>query len=257
MQQSAKYRAVSPALIAAIGRRELLARSTLKDAIWATRDRLHQVYGAFWNGQPPRYHAWLEELRRAREAGDPAAFQAACRSILQRHASSRERLPILDRFFVEILRDLPPVHAVLDLGCGLNPLAIPWMGLDPHVTYTCYEIDAALVDFLNAYFHLAGIQGTAILADVVAAPPAEMADLALALKLLPTLNQIDRQAGRTLLRGLRTRYVLVSFPAKSLGGRDKGMQPFYEATFAELVAGEDWEVRRFSFPHEQAFLVTR
>jgi 16S rRNA (guanine(1405)-N(7))-methyltransferase len=255
--QSTKYRSVSPALVAAIGRRELLARPSLKAAIWATKDRLHQVYGAFWTGQPPRYETWLDHLRVARDTADPAVFRAASVSILLKHASSRERVPVLDRFFVEMLRDLPPIGSVLDLGCGLNPLAIPWMGLDPGVRYTCYEIDAALVDFLNAYFRLAGIDAEAIVCDVTTSPPTASADLALALKLLPTINHVDRRAGWSLLRQLEARYVLVSFPNKSLGGREKGMQPFYEATFEELVAGEKWQVRRFSFQEELAFLVTK
>ena len=137
------------------------------------------------------------------------------------HASTRERLPI-HRFYAEALAGIPPAQSVLDIGCGLNPLAIPWMGLPADVRYTCCDIDRGLVDFLNQYLAIAGIDGKAELRDVVtAAPPTERVHLALALKLLPTLDQLRRDAGISLLRALPVSHVVVSFPGRSLGGPRK------------------------------------
>jgi 16S rRNA (guanine(1405)-N(7))-methyltransferase len=64
-------------------------------------------------------------------------------------------------------------------------------------------------------------------------------------------------AGARLLDTLAARFVLVSFPVRSLGGREKGMAATYEARFATLVAGRGWSVRRYRFATELAFLVDK
>jgi 16S rRNA (guanine(1405)-N(7))-methyltransferase len=259
--RGANYRGVSPDLVRRIARHELAIRRSPRDAAKATKNRLHQIYGAFVSA-PIRPKRWLAELGVTVEPTSSApaqnpTFREACARIMARHASTAERLAILPRFYHTILAEVPSIRAVLDLGCGLNPLAIPWMGLPPGVAYTCYDVDADLVAFLNGFFGLAGVDGRAEQRDLVSAPPTAPADLAFALKLLPTLDQIERDAGATLLRALHTPYLLVSFPAHSLCGRAKGMPQHYEARFQALATAEGWTMRRFSFPSELAFLVRR
>jgi 16S rRNA (guanine(1405)-N(7))-methyltransferase len=253
--QSARYRGISPDLICAIGRRELAAGQGLKAAIKATKSRLHQVFGAFHLGEP-RYADWLLDLEAAAMTADPAALRAACAGVMSRHASMRERMPLLDRFYAEIFAGLPPPRSVLDLGCGLHPLALPWMGLPPDAVYRCYDIDAELIAFLNRFFAIVGVDGHAALRDLAAAPPGDAADIALALKLLPSLDHLAGDAGAALLRGLRARHVLISFPARSLGGRQRGMPNHYEARFGALLAAEGRTIlRTVPFSTELVFLV--
>jgi 16S rRNA (guanine(1405)-N(7))-methyltransferase len=176
---------------------------------------------------------------------------------MRQHASTRERLPVLDSFYRTIFGALPPIHSVLDVACGLNPLAIPWMPLTPGATYTACDLYADMIDFLNGFFEIAGIAGRAQVCDLVSGPPRQSADLALVLKTLPTLDQIAKNAGRELLRALDARFLVVSFPARSLGGRDKPMAEHYAQRFEALVAAEGWPVERFEFPTELAFLVRK
>ncbi len=253
VRQSARYRQVSPDLVAAIGRRELAARRGLKDAVKATKGRLHQVSGAFFDGEP-RYDRWLDALETAVTVGEEA-FRAACLVLMRHHASTRERLPILDRFYAQTLSALPPIRSVIDLGCGLNPLTLSWMGLASDVTYRGYDIDAGLIDFLNRFFALVGVDGAATLCDLVTSPPREEADLALALKLLPTLDHLERGAAVALPRSLRARHLLVSFPARSLGGRHGGLAQQHEARFTTQAQDAGWRTQRFAFPGELAFPV--
>ena len=70
------------------------------------------------------------------------------------------------------------------------------------------------------------------------------------------LTQIDKTAVPRLLDSLHAKYLLISFPAKSLGGRSKGMVQNYEALFEGWLEGRDWVVKRFAFENELAFLVT-
>jgi 16S rRNA (guanine(1405)-N(7))-methyltransferase len=271
VRAAAKYRDISPTLIRAVGARELHARRSLKQAVKATKNKLHQVAGAYL-GERPDYAAWLAELRAAPDARRPTpddgkvlaspssvlrrpSFTSACRRIMAHHASTRERLPILDRFYVETLAGLSPIRSVLDVACGLNPLALPWMPLAPDARYLACDIYSDMVDFLNQFFAIAALPGEAFVHDLAAGPPDTPVDLALALKIIPPLEQLDRRAGARLLRGLNARHILVSFPAQSLGGRGKGMVTNYERHFYELIDGTGWQARRFEFPTELAFLV--
>lgn len=246
---SAKYRAVSPALVRDLAARELAAGRSRKEAIKAVKNKLHQVAGAYFEARPD-YAGWLRELQTP-------LFKTACQAVMRRHASTRERLPVLERFYAEALAGAPPPRVVLDLACGLNPLALPWMPLAPGAEYLACDLYADLAEFLNGFFALAGVRGRAEVCDLLRGAPHVAADLALALKLLPVLEQVDRGAPLRLLREIRAPRVLVSFPAQSLGGRGKGMAQSYERRFRELVAGEGWEIAMFAFPTELAFLVTK
>ncbi len=250
---SSKYKHVSPDLVRALGAIELEKRPSLKTAVKATKNKLHQVGGAYLDGTP-NYDKGLALL--AASAHDPAALRAACRQIMRWHASTQERLPILDDFYTTILADLPPITSVLDLACGLNPLAWPWMPFDQQTTYQAYDIYADSMAFVTAFMELVGINGRADVRDILHNPPAEPVDLAFILKTLPCLEQIDKSASTRLLDTIQARYLLISYPAASLSGRNKGMVATYDAHFQNLSDGRDWQVQRHRFPTELAFLVT-
>src|SRR5690349_15701189 len=61
---SSKYAAISEDMIRSIGLRELAARRNLKEAIKATKNKLHQVAGAYLDGRLP-YDEWLALLGAA------------------------------------------------------------------------------------------------------------------------------------------------------------------------------------------------
>src|SRR5262245_411564 len=151
--ESPKYHAISEVLIRRIGLRELAARRSLKEAVKATRNKLHQVAGAYLDGRLD-YAAWTEQLAGAAQAGDSELRQTSLR-IMQHHASTRERAGILGAFYTTALAGLPPIRSVLDVACGLNPLALPWMPLAPDATYVACDIYSDMIAFLNDYFRIA------------------------------------------------------------------------------------------------------
>jgi 16S rRNA (guanine(1405)-N(7))-methyltransferase len=236
-----------------IGAQELEKRRSLKEAVKATKNKLHQVGGAY---QPGRinYEKGLEMLRET--AVLSPNFRAICHSIMQGHASTHERLPILDEFYQTTLADLPPVHTVLDLACGLNPLVYPWLPLPPDVQYTAVDIYSDMLNFVQEFFAIAGINGRTEQRDIIGNPPTEPADLILLLKTLPCLEQVDKNAAANLMDSLNGRFLLISYPAQSLGGRGKGMVENYTRQFESLADGRSWQVQKFEFSTELAFLVT-
>jgi len=255
VQASSRYSQVSEDLIRTIGAQELARRTSFKEAVKAAKNKLHQVGGAYLLAKHD-YTTWQSDLTQLAHNGERAAFLAYVQRVMSYHASTRERLPILEHFYHTILADLPPVHSVLDIACGLNPLALPWMPLAGPVTYYAYDIYQDMIDFLNQCLQLLPVQGQAQVCNVIQSCPAHTVDLALVLKTLPCLEQVEKTAGARLLQALNARTIVVSFPLHSLGGRARGMQAHYAAGFAALL-DPTWSIKRLVFASELVFLITK
>ena len=253
---SRNYRHISRDFIEALGSEELAKRSNLKEAIKAAKNKLHQVGGAYIEGEV-HYRSWIAQLRQAGAHGDKKLLKQACMGIMGYHASTRERLPILEQFYTTLLAGLPPIRSVIDIACGLHPLAIPWMLLGQDVRYYAYDIYRDMADFLNEFMDLIQVQGYAQACDVIQHCPAFKVDLAFMLKAIPCLEQVDKNAGLRLLEAINADHLLVSFPVHSLGGRKKGMTSNYEARFHEMVGHKNWLIERFEFPTELVFRIAR
>jgi 16S rRNA (guanine(1405)-N(7))-methyltransferase len=252
---SKKYRAICEDTIRRIARRELAHHGSVKAATKATKRRLHQIYGAF--EQDLDYEAAYRGLESAYGTGSAARIQEACRQILDQHSSTRERLPILDRFYPAILSVTGQPAAILDLGCGLNPLALPWMDLPAAARYIALDIDAARIAFLNRYLALAGLESLARCQDLLAHPPDDLADVAFLLKMSPSLERQEPGATPRLIERLRAPSIVVSFAVKSLGGREKGMVEHYQRQFSEWIEERGWPVDELVFETELVFVVKK
>ncbi len=256
VRKGARYSDISVDLVRRVGEQELDRGRSFKDVVKATRNKLHQVGGAYQERPIPyaRLQAELESLPHDARA---PALQVFCRQAMQLHASTRERLPLLERFFNEILASLAPVQSVLDVACGLNPLAIPWMALAPEARYYACDVYAGMVEFIGCFLDHLRLAGKAEMCDLLQAVPQTPVQVALLLKAIPCLEQVDKEVGLRLLAGVQAGHILVSFPAHSLGGRSKGMVRNYEAHFREMISGQSWKIQRFEFPGELAFLVEK
>jgi 16S rRNA (guanine(1405)-N(7))-methyltransferase len=95
VQASPKYRHIHPDFIRRVGAEAFAKGYKLNAAIKDTKNKLHQVGGAYQVARPA-YPAWLEALRAA---GTPQEQKAACLQAMRQHASTRERLPILAEFY--------------------------------------------------------------------------------------------------------------------------------------------------------------
>lgn len=249
---TSKYKQVTPDLIQVIGQRELAIRPSWKEAVKATKSKLHQVAGAYQDTKI-NYTQSLDLLQE--RANSPTEFRETCRQIMRWHVSSRERLPILQDFFSAILGEAPGLLSVIDIACGLNPLAWPWMPFDDQVEYTAYDIYADSIAFIHDFMNIAGINGRAEVRDVLQHPPTQQVDLAFILKSLPCLEQLSKNATFTLLDAIQARNLLISYPVTSIGGRRKGMITNYDAQFENIANRYNWSFTRFEFSTELAFLV--
>jgi 16S rRNA (guanine(1405)-N(7))-methyltransferase len=246
VRRSARYRAVDAALVARLADEELPKSRNADDAVKRVKRRLHQAIGAFSSGRG-RGSAWPVE--------DPVELRAACRDAMRRHASTRERLDWLDRFHAAIWQRTGCPRSILDLGCGLHPLSLPWMGIGD-ARYVAVDADAGALamvgGFLEAVSQPHRVEGR----DLVRGVPADSVDVAFLLKLVTTLDRQDPDAARRLLRGLRARHAVVSFASRSLGGRGGRDRAYRERL--DRLAGESGRVREVweaSVPNELVFVL--
>jgi len=255
VQSSRKYRHVCASTIERIALSEWAKRRSVKAAIKATKSRLHQVYGAY--EKPVDYDRAWTRLHTAYADGSPDRIRLVSEQLLTLHASTQERIPILDHFYASVFTLTGVPRSLLDLACGMNPLSLPWMGLDEGASYHAYDIDCERIAFLGRYLDLAGIAGYARCQDMISTPPSEPADMALLLKSSPCLERQERGSTLALLAGLNVRYIVVSFPVKSLGQREKGMAEHYDQSFTRMVSDRPWEVQRLDLCTEMAFVVDK
>ena len=261
-----KYRTVHTGLARAIAAAELAKGRSLKEAVKATKNQLHQS-AAVYIRRNLQYDDVLSQLQTAVAAAkrgpdnfapsDNAAVRALLCRLLSAHASTNERLPQLDTFYAQLFQHLPPVRSVLDIACGLHPLARPWMPLPPEAAYHAIDIFADQIDFLNRFFSIMGYAGTAEQRNALDDMSKPAADIAFLLKTLPCLEQIESGAGERLLHRIDAPILIVSFPNHTLAGRKQGMAQHYAANFEALISNARWQAQTLTYPSEQVYIVRK
>lgn len=255
VSRSPKYAQLADTLVSRITAEEARKHKNQQDIIRSARTRLHQLTGAYLAPKID-YAQWLVNFKSL-SPKDRQGLESISLSMMRLHASTYERIEVLPTFFQTSLASISPVKSVLDIACGLNPLSIPWMPLADNFTYYASDVVSPLVYFLWHYFDLFGIHGNASILDLSFSIPSQPVQLALLMKTLPLMEQIERGLSQKVLESLNAEHILVTYPLRSLGGRRKGMEETYQSQFDQLVAGRDWKIQDFRFPNEVAYLVTK
>ena len=256
VQKNARYAAMDAALVESVARDMLKKGFSKKETIKRTRAKLHQVGGAYQEQKIP-YDELLTTLQSLPHEKDSAEVMAFCRETMHYHRSTEERLNLLDRMYEGIFAQLPPVTSILDLACGLNPLTLPWMPISGNCTYYACDVYSQMMDFISVFLHHIHQSGEAFTCDLTRSIPQQAVDLAIVLKTIPCLEQLDKTIGARLLNQLNAKSMLVSFPVRSLTGRAKDMPRFYEEHFTELVQETDWHSTTIPTADELFFLLTK
>jgi len=230
---SSKYRDLAPAALERTAKWALERHRKPADALKAAKRKLHQAFGAYLDpGSLKALDRALDDL----ESG--ADLPATCRTILRLHRSSEERLDVLEEFYAAIWAETGVPGAIVDVAAGFNAFAHPFMGLPAGTSYTSVEIDRRLADATARFLTLTARAGDSVWSDVVSGFDVPEADVALVLKTLPCLEQQENGAASALLERLSPIPTLVvTYPVRSLGGREKGMRETYRAEIEALADG--------------------
>ena len=131
------------------------------------------------------------------------------------------------------------------------------MPISAKVKYYAFDVYKDLIKFLNEFMAINNVQGCAEVMDVIQHAPEINADLAFILNTIPCLEQIEKSAGLKILESINANFLVVSFPAQTLGGREKNMLKHYEARFNNLTQKKDWVIQRLEFRTELVFLIAK
>jgi 16S rRNA (guanine(1405)-N(7))-methyltransferase len=253
IKSSKKYRHVYEETIRMLAQEEIRRHRSLKQAEKAARNRLHQIVAGYVGDAD--YDRTTQELEVAFQTGDENIIRETIAAILATHASTRERLEIVDEFYAGIFGITGRPQVILDVACALNPLTFLWMDLPGAIHYHAYDIHERRIEFLNSYFSLQGVAPLAKVQDVILHLPEEKGDVAFILK---ELHRIERHygAGLTLLEALDVRHLVVSFPTVSLHG-GRSLADHYRKFFYKLIAAQSWPVAEIEFKSELVFCVDK
>lgn len=256
VQSSAKYAAIDPELVRALVEQELAKGRKNKETVKAVRNKLHQI-GSAYQEEPIDYAQLSQQLAALPHDLLSPEMRSFCLAAMAKHTSTRERLSFLDSFYSETLAGIGPIHSLLDMACGLNPLSLSWLPLAAGARVEVCDIYSDMTGFLNTFFAHNNFAGTAYTCDLIHHIPDKPVQLALLLKTIPCLEQVDKTIGRRLLSSIQSDHVLVSFPVHSLGGRGKGMRQNYDMHFQQLVSDLPRQITRYDFPGELVFRLSR
>jgi 16S rRNA (guanine(1405)-N(7))-methyltransferase len=255
LRRTRKYRFVCDATLHRMADWALGRHVKTKPALKAAKRKLHQVYGAYLEQvNLDRVEALVQTIG---PAISEAELRLVCEEILACHVSTAERLSLMADFYADLFAEIGRPRKIVDLACGLHPFAFPFMGLDVQTVYYACDIDLRLVACLSDFFRRIGQPAEIKARDLLVDAPDWDADVVFLLKALPCLEQQEKQLGRILLDRLQSEVIVVSFPARSLGGYEKGMEEHYETVMGRIAEDLGAPIRKMSFSDELFYLLKK
>ena len=216
---SSKYRAlgVNPDTLQDLIQQELPKHASEKAMVKAVKRKLHNIVAPYLG--EPDYKALTKSLSAIKDtAVDSDEVRTFCRTVLAQHASTDERLPYLKSFYQTLFEATGTPKTLLDLACGLNPFAFPWMDLPISTQYFAYDIIQPRITFINAFFSHIGLQPLAENRDILASPPTQHADLALFFKEAHRFEKRQPGCNQHFWASLDVDLLAISLPAHNLSG---------------------------------------
>lgn len=253
---SSKYRSLNipPETVSSLVAQEIPRHRNRADALQAVREKLHNIIAPYLGD--PNYPAASKALTAAFKTNQPEQIKAECLKLLSAHASTRERIPLLDEFYARLWQVTGTPRVILDLACGLHPFGLPWMGLPAATAYHAYDIHQPRVDLINHFLRLQQMAELAEKRDILLSPPEIEADVAIFFKEAHRFEQRQRGCNRAFWQALKVKWLLVSLPSENLTGR-RSLAERMRALVQSTLAGLPWQVTEVAFTGEIVFCIRK
>lgn len=250
---SSKYRNINRRTISGIAKIESCKYKGEKSLVKAIKNKLHQIYGAFLTEKDiEKINSLLDILET-----DSGALKEISKKILLFHRSTRERIESYETLYREIFSLTGIPESILDLACGFNPYSIPWMNICSPIEYYAYDIDSLLIESINRFLGMINYPELAMVKDVIFEDIEERGDVCFIFKFLPTAERVKKGASIELLEKVKSQFIIVSFPLKSIGGKEKGMLENYSKIFEPAFKQNYTIMKRFILGEEIFYVLRR
>jgi 16S rRNA (guanine(1405)-N(7))-methyltransferase len=259
-----KYRSISDSVVEKEIEEVLRVDSKMgdKELVKEVRKILHRLYSSYQTGKKGKRDKYLERLKIlvSDKNKDGEEFDALVSEMLSITLSTKERLEDYDEIYSKIFSITGKPKRIVDLGCGMNPLSFPLMGLSK-LEYFGYDIDIDDIRFLNEYFKVmagSGLKGKAEVLDVrdlIKIGKIPKCDVVFMFKLVDLIDSGKNKVSEELIAGLlgKAKWVVVSFATRTL--TRKSMRLGERRGFEKMLerVGLKWE--RFSTGNEVFYVV--
>lgn len=213
-----------------------IAQNHNKNAIKEVfRKKLHEVIAPYL--EDIDYQKESENLIALNiNAPDSDALKTWARAIMQKHASTRERLPQLDDFYQTIWANIGYPESILDLACALDPLALPWFHHPGLKTFYAVDLHKPRLDFLTTFFELFFPFAKTIQQDFIAEPIQLKTDCAFLFKEAHRMEKRKPGSTRQVIESLNARYIVITLPATDLRGHHD-LSSFHNRLIEKAIEG--------------------
>lgn len=196
------------------------------------------------------------EMDQVFQSKSEQAVRNYCLRILNTHASTRERVPLLPDFYRRLFEYSGTPHSILDLACGLNPFSLPWMNLPADAQYYAYDIVQPRLNLINQFLRRFGKQPLAENRDILVDPPQIQADAAFFFKEAHRFEQRQKGCNRAFWFALKVKTLYISLPTANLTGTHSKLDQHRKLVY-DTLSGLDWPVSEILFENEIVFCIQK
>lgn len=219
---SKKYNAICDELIYRICQETYTKYKKEKDVIKSVRTQLHAIYGAFFSDKCINQATSLLS-----EYQPNMVIEHLAQNLLNLHISSQERFDCIEEFYDYIFSITGFPSAITDIGCAFNPFSIPFMKIPSLKEYYALDIDKRLPNIVNSFFRVLNLPELASTIDIISTIPEHHSDVTFLFKILPVIEHQKKGKTIEILKQLNSKFIVITFPTKSLTGKNKGMEEHY------------------------------
>lgn len=171
-------------------------------------------------------------------------------NILKNHLSTSERA----NFYPELKKiiDSLQISSILDLGCGLNPIALA----KPEIQYYASDINSSDLSLVSSFFEENKIRGKTFIYDLRKIDNSlPTVDLVLIFKVLDIIEKKGHKLAEKIIKIVKCKFILVSFPTRKISG--KKMEFPNRTWFEKMLSRLEYKFKIFRSDNELFYLVTK
>jgi 16S rRNA (guanine(1405)-N(7))-methyltransferase len=229
--------------------------TSLKNLLKFARKKCHLILASYLSELD--YSSAGKELKLAFLSGDQDRINHTCLNIMAKHASTRERMTILNEFYSRLFKISGTPKRMVDLACALNPFSFRWMGLSTDIFYYAYDNNMQTVELIKLYFLLEGLKPLVEERDILCNPPEVVADMGLLFKMYHCLEHRQKGAGWKVIEKTPAQWMAVSFPTRNLANRNVDIFSNYKQDMLEKIKKNKWNFDVVEFENEMVLLINK
>lgn len=222
------------------------------------RAELRKVYGAFILREYEKKHKILKNLK------DGDDMETHIR-LLKLHKSTNERLnhyeELYRKIFDKVFEKVKGKATILDIACGLNPIANIFIG-DKIKKYYASDISSEDCEFLKEYFNKIGVVDNKVFSlDLLEKESPKIlskikCDVCFIFKTLDGLERVKRNVTEKLFKSINATVIAVTFPTLSLSGV-REIKEYRRVWLEKLLEKLQWKYEKIMIENELLYLIEK